>query len=182
MTEVHTGRALVTAEEFWRLCADGHRRELVHGKVVPVSPVGGSHGDSVVRLLVAVATHVRTRDLGWVSTEVGFVLARDPDLVRGPDVAFVTRARVPAPIPSTFVELAPDLVVEVVSPGDTFSEVFEKVREYLAHGVREAWVVDGRSRRLFRQRGSEPMQVLGPDDVLTTDLLPGLSLRVSEVL
>ncbi len=182
MTEVHAGRALITAEEFWRLSADGRRRELVQGKVVPLSPVGGSHGDSVVRLLVAVATHVRTRDLGWVSTEVGFVLARDPDLVRGPDVAFVTRARVPAPIPSTFVELAPDLVVEVVSPGDTFSEVFEKVREYLAHGVREAWVVDGRSRRLFRQRGSEPMQVLGPDDVLTTDLLPGLSLRVSEVL
>lgn len=66
MTEVHAGRALVAAEEFWRLCADGHRRELVHGKVVPTSPVGGSHGDSVVGLLVAVATHVRSRDLGWV--------------------------------------------------------------------------------------------------------------------
>lgn len=147
-----------------------------------MSPVGGSHGGSVIKLAIRVGGHAERHDLGWVSTEVGFVLARGPDVVRGPDLAFVAKARVPTPIPSTFVELAPDLVVEVVSPGDTFSEVFEKVREYLEHGVREAWVVDGRSHRLFVQRAAEPMRVLGPDDVLTTDLLPGLSLRVSEVL
>jgi Uma2 family endonuclease len=182
MTEVHAGRALVTAEEFWRLCADGQRRELVRGRVVPMSPVGGSHGGSVIKLAVRVGGHAEKHDLGWVTTEVGFILARSPDIVRGPDLAFVTKRRTPDPIPTTFVEMAPDLAVEVVSPGDTFSEVFEKVHEYLDHGVREVWVVDGRSRRVLVLRGAEPMRTLGPDDVVTTDLLPGLSFRVAEVL
>jgi Uma2 family endonuclease len=174
---------LTTAEELWSMGSGGRRFELVRGRLVErVSPTGWGHGRTVVRLVARLDVHVSRAGLGAVTTETGFVLARDPDLVRGPDVAFVAAGREPARGSNGFVELAPDLAIEVVSPGDTYTEVLAKVDEYLDHGVREVWIVDPQRRRVVVQRPGAPPRTLTADEELTSDLLPGLSLRLADLL
>lgn len=181
MTDVETPGALLTAEQFFLLSGGGRKQELVAGRVVTTSPTGGEHGDVHIELAMRLRLHAKSQGLGWVTVETGFLLRREPDLVRAPDVAFVVAARAPRPAPKGFVQLAPDLAVEVVSPSDTDTEVREKVDEYLTHGVREVWLVDPRRRRaeVFR-RGAAPA-VLGPEGALATDLLPGLSIPLAEL-
>ncbi len=181
MAQGTTAPRLLSAEAFSRAAGD-RRQELVRGRVVDMSPVGGRHGDTVVRLAAALFPFVRAHALGWVTTETGFVLGRAPDTVRGPDLAFVARGRVPDPIPDGWLELAPDLAAEVVSPGDAYTQVLEKVEDYLGAGVVEVWLLDPRRRRAEVHRRGAPTRHLGPDDALTSDLLPGWSLRLGEVV
>lgn len=173
--------AILTAEQFARVAGLGD--ELVRGRVVRLTPTGWAHGDVTGELLMLMRSHAKAHDLGLVVPEVGFVLSRAPDTVRGPDVAFVARDRVPSPLPERgFAELVPDLAVEVVSPGDADTAVRERVDEYLAAGVREVWVVDPRRRRVEIHLPGGQERTLGPEDDLTTSLLPGLSIRVGRLL
>jgi Uma2 family endonuclease len=153
-----------TADEFYTLPVK--RAELVRGKVVIMSPTGGEHG------------HVSQTRAGWLTTETGFLIARDPDVVRAPDAAFVSRERVPRPLPTAYVPFAPDLAIEVVSPGDTYTEVQDKVGEYLAAAVREVWVIDPRRKRIQVQTPGGATRVFGAGESLTTSLLPGWSLTL----
>src|SRR4029077_19991887 len=101
--------------------------------------------------------HVVPRDLGQVvAGDVGFTLSRGPDTVRGPDVAFVRRGRVPRPLPSAYAELAPDLAVEILSPSDRSGETLAKVADWLNAGTRLVWVIDPwrRQARVYRQDGT----------------------------
>src|SRR5206468_12813748 len=112
-----------------------------------VSPAGDAHGHAAVILAAELRAYVRPRGLGRVRTETGFILFRDPDTVRGPDVSFV-RAGTPAGDRSgrSFILGAPDLAIEIVSPSNTRSEIDEKVSEYLSAGTRLVWVVDTEQR------------------------------------
>ena len=111
-----------------------------------MSPVGGSHGHTVIKLGGRMDAFVTPRRLGKVFTELGFILARDPDTVRAPDIAFVSAERLGPVIPVGYIEGAQDLAVEVLSPDDRMSEIQEKVREYLSAGARLVWVVDPQNR------------------------------------
>jgi Uma2 family endonuclease len=115
--------------------------------------------------------------------EVGFVLEHDPDTVRAPDVAFVTAARVPdATSRGKYFDGAPDLAVEVVSPGDTAAEVLEKVQEYLAAGCQMVWVIESKTRTVVSYRPDGSAKVLREDDQLSgEDVLPGFSVPVRRV-
>jgi Uma2 family endonuclease len=117
--------------------------------------------------------HVAAHRLGRVvAAETGFLLATDPDTVRAADVAFVRRERLPDPEPLGYAALAPDLVVEVVSPGDRAGETLTKVGAWLTAGTRLVWVVDPARRlaRVYRQDGSEALldegQSLDGEDVI----------------
>ena len=115
--------------------------------------------------------------------DTGFTLSRNPDTVRGPDIAFVRKERVPDPIPSTFLEFAPDLVVEVLSPNDRPGELLAKVGDWLDAGARLVWVIDPERRvaRLYRADGTE--QILAETDrLLGEDVLPGFSCTVASIL
>src|SRR6185436_17210046 len=96
----------------------------------------------------------------------GFTLSRNPDTVRGPDIAFVRKERVAHPIPSTFLQFAPDLVVEVLSPNDRPGEVLAKVGDWIDAGARLVWVIDPERRvaRVYRADGTE--QILKETDQL----------------
>lgn len=140
-------------------------------------PPGYRHGRVAARLAKILMDHVDERDLGEVvAAETGFKLASDPDTVRAPDVAFIRRDRLPDPPPAGFAELAPDLVVEVLSPNDRPGEVLAKVADWLNAGSVLVWVVDParRSARVYRADGSE---VLVPEDgVLDGEgILPGFA-------
>jgi len=109
--------ALLTAEELMRLNLPNKRTELVRGVLVVREPAGYLHVDTAARLMLAIGDHVGAHDLGRAfAAETGFTLARKPDTVRAPDVAFISRARLPDPPPRGFAEMAPDLAVEVRSP------------------------------------------------------------------
>ena len=183
MPGVGVASKAMTADELFRLPHDNCRYALVAGELRRMSPAGFRHGAVVVNVTVPLARHVKTHDMGVVcGAETGFVLARNPDTVLAPDVAFVRRERIPASGgPATFWEGAPDLAVEVVSPGDTRREVVEKVTAWLAAGAR-VWVVDPKDRSVrIHEPGRAPRR-LGMSDTLDgAPLLPDLRIPVADI-
>src|SRR3954452_6730216 len=118
-------RRLVTAEELLAMPDDGQRRELIDGEVRAMAPASDAHGFHTGAIQYHVAHYLRGHPIGWVrSAETGFLLRRDPDLVRAPDLAVVLYARHPrGSAGGGFVDGPPDLAVEVVSPNDRAHEV-----------------------------------------------------------
>jgi Uma2 family endonuclease len=120
---------------------------------------------------------------GCVGVESGFILHRNPDTVRGPDVFYVRAERLPPTgIPEAFWELAPDLAVEIVSPGDSAEEVREKVRDYLAAGTRLVWVIYPRTEEVVVHTPDGLARTYGQDAVLEHfEVLPGFACPVAEL-
>src|SRR5688572_12710068 len=135
-------RRLVTAEELLAMPDDGCRHELIDGVLRTMAPPGEEHGFDAATIQVHLGIWLRSNPIGWVrAAETGFRLRRDPDRVRAPDVAVVLYATRPREaVTRGYAEGAPDLAVEVVSPGDTAGEVAEKVDDWLAAGSKAVWV------------------------------------------
>ncbi len=172
----------LTAEEFAALPDHGGRTELVAGEVVAMAPVGGEHGGATVRLVVALDRWAGRHGGRALGSDVGFVLRRGPDTVRAPDVALFLGDRCPQPLPRGFLEVPPDLVVEVVSPSDRERDVLAKVGEWLDAGVREVWVAWPAAQRVTVHRaGGDARGYTAAETLASPDLLPGFSLAVAEV-
>ena len=133
----------MTAEELFALPEAEMQYELVRGQLREVPMAGWRHGWIEVNIIVVMATDPVARAVGRpVSGDTAFVLARDPDTVRIPDVAFVRHERLPPPLVSGRAALAPDLAVEIHSPNDRPGEVQQKLADYFAAGVQLVWLVD----------------------------------------
>ena len=135
-------------------------------------------------LILAIAQHVRTNNLGEVfGPDTGFKLAESPDTVRAPDIAFVSKLRIPpGGIPEKFWPGAPDLAVEVVSPSDTLYELDEKIDEYLSTGVRAVWVVNPKNRTVTVYSSQTSPRILKENDALDGgEVLPGFHYKVSKL-
>lgn len=174
----------VTAEELLRTPNYGLRRELVRGEVRTMAPAGYEHGRVAHNLALALGRHVHEHNLGaLVAAETGFKISGDPDTVRAPDVAFVSRERAPtAGAVSGFWPNAPDLVAEVVSPNDTFSEVEEKVEDWLAAGVRMVLVVNPRARTVTVRLPENEIKILTREQTIDGgEVVPGWTLPVADV-
>ncbi len=174
----------VTAEELLRMPDDGFRYELVRGELRKMAPAGHTHGNVAMRIGWRLAQHVEVHDLGVVyAAETGFLLAVDPDVVRAPDVAFVRKERVAlAADAKGYFPAAPDLAVEVISPGDTYTEVEEKVITWLEAGARMVLAVDARKRTVTRYRGLGDITILTEADVIDgEDVVPGWTLPVADL-
>ena len=173
----------MTADELLRLNISDARSELIRGELVVREPAGYRHGNVAARLLVAIGAFVETRALGWVFTaETGFRLREGPDTVRAPDVAFVRHDRLPDPPPRGYASLAPDLVVEVLSPDDRPGEVLSKVGDWLEAGTALVWAVDPErhTARVYRADGSEDH--LGEADRLEGEtVLPGFECELRRI-
>jgi len=160
--------AITTAEQLLRLSEPGYRHELVRGELRRMSAASPLHGAVGMRLARRLADLVEEHDLGAVfGAETGFVLARDPDTVLAPDVAFVRADRLPAEAVPGFFPGPPDLAVEVLSPSDTAAAAGRKARSWIAHGTRLVWVVDPVARTVAVHRPRAEGRVLGVDDTLT---------------
>lgn len=131
-------------------------------------PAGSGHSISGVRIAAQLFSHVNANNLGRVfGADAGFLLARDQDTLRDPDVAFVRRERVEAVgIPSGYWPGAPDLAIGIISPNDRYTEVYEKVDEWLEAGVGMVVVVNPRNRSAtVRIAGMNPV-ILNEGDTL----------------
>jgi Uma2 family endonuclease len=176
-------QTLMTADELLAMPRDDFRYELVKGELIRRSPTGGEHGTIAAILTVIVGHFVIERKLGLVfGAETGFKIAFDPDTVRAPDFAFVSRERIPeSGIPKGYWIGAPDLAVEVVSPGDIYGEVEDKVLEWLDAGARMVIVVNPRRRTSAAYRSRSDVKILTENEELNgEDVLPGFACKVSD--
>ena len=175
---------LYTAEELLRLPDDGKRRELVRGELKEMAPAGNEHGYLALRIASRLERHVDANDLGRTYTaETGFKIAFDPDTVRAPDAAFVSRERLEkVGRVEGFWPGAPDLVVEVVSPGDTHAEVVEKSLAWLDAGCRVVLVAEPVRKVVTVYHSREDICILTADEAVNgADVVPGWRLPVAEI-
>src|SRR2546428_4823943 len=176
--------ARMTADELLHVRIPDKRVELVRGSLVVREPPGYTHGRVTVSLAVRLAAHLENTGAPQVIVaETGFTLARNPDTVRGPDLAVLRRDQVPVPEPRGFLELGPDLVVEVLSPGDRPGEVLAKVADWLSAGTRLVWVIDPERRltRVYRDDGRETI-VTAEGGLDGEGVLPGVSFSLASLL
>lgn len=173
-----------TAADLERMPEDGFRHELVRGELRKMSPTDNEHGQIAATLTGLLFQHVRAHRLGVVyAAETGFRLTSHPDTVRAPDAAFIRQERIEEEGPQRgFWPGAPDLVVEVVSPSDNYTDVEEKVVDWLHAGTRMVVVVNLRQRRVTVHRSRADIQALGEGDELDGgDVVPGWRLAIAEL-
>jgi len=179
-----TPPASMTAEELLHLQVPDQHVELVRGVLVVREPPGYRHGRVTVDLAVRLAAHLHSAGTGQVLVaETGFRLSKDPDTVRGPDLAVVRHDLVPVPEPRGFLEIAPDLAVEVLSPNERPGETLAKVADWLGAGTLLVWVVDPDhgNVRVYRADGSETI-VAAHEALSGEDILPGFSCPLAAIL
>lgn len=175
---------LITADDLLQMPDDGFLYELVRGELRRMSPGSFRHGKIIINVTLSLGQHVREQRLGDVfAAETGFKLASDPDTVRAPDVAFVRRERIEAVGDvGGFWPGAPDLAVEVISPHDLYTEVEEKVIEFLNAGTGMMLVVNPRKHTVTVYRAMADISILTEDDTIEgEDVVPGWSLPVRDV-
>lgn len=174
---------LVTAVELaehpeWGNC------ELIRGKVIFLEHPKPLHGIVTCAVGARIGEFVKARKLGKVfSGKAGIWSERNPDSIFGPDISYISAARAPSKERlNDYMEVAPELCVEVVSPTDRWAEITEKVDMYLAMGVVLVWVVDPefRNAHVYR-RGREPLVVSGAGALDGEEALSGFSLPLSDV-
>lgn len=173
---------LMTADELFDSAPSG-RCELIRGELRTMSPAGGNHGWIVARLSARVTEFVEHHRLGFTfGAETGFVIERDPDTVRAPDLAFVRASRIPVRPGRRFPALAPDLVVEVLSPDDPSSEVSAKAEQWLRCGCQIVWIVDPvRETAAVCVLENDAFVLRAVKILAATELLPGFELPVKSL-
>ncbi|HEX7998994.1 MAG TPA: Uma2 family endonuclease [Pyrinomonadaceae bacterium] len=174
----------MTADELFMMPHHDQRYDLIKGELRQMSPAGGEHGALAARLTIALGKYVEEHDLGEVfGAETGFKLASNPDTVLGPDLAFVSNERIPPTgIPVAYWPGAPDLAVEVVSPGNSRRQMEEKVMEYLSAGVKIVWVIHPKQRTVTVHQASAEPVVLNESDTLDGQgVIPGFKYSVARI-
>jgi Uma2 family endonuclease len=177
-----TTATLLTAEKFIALpdSFDGPV-ELVKGAVVAIPPTRPRHGEICIQIAYLLRKYLDDHLVGRViGNDAGVITERDPDTVRGADIAFYSFQRVPkGALPAGLLDVAPELVFEVLSPSDRWSEVQVKVDEYLDAGVNAVCVVDDATRSIHVFSPDRPMQIFKEaDDFALPEILSGFSEKV----
>ena len=172
----------MTAQELFEYSNEPYRQELVAGILYEMEPPGAEHGR--VATTVGAMLYEHARDLGVVfASEVGFLLASDPDTVRAPDACFIAAERVPSDsVPSGYWPGPPDLAIEVVSPNDRRSEVEGKALDWLEAGTRAVVVLDPPLRTATVYRSRQDIRILADGEPLDLgDVVTGFAPRTGDL-
>lgn len=164
-----TAEQLLTAEEYFRLSDKPEYSELVRGVIFPMTPPGFRHGLICARVSYLIQSHLEVNDVGRVlSNDTGIITQRDPDTVRGGDVTFYSYERLPREVvPAGYPAASPNIVFEVRSPNDRWSEIHEKIGEYLTSGVELVCVLVPETRAAHLFYPDRPGAILHGDEELT---------------
>lgn len=179
-----TKSGLVTAQDLWDMPNDGYRYELVRGELVKMAPAGAEHGDLGMAIGASLYNHAGANGLGKVyNADTGFLIGTDPDHVRSPDVAFVRQDRVTeAGRVTGYFPGAPDLAIEVISPNDRYTEVEEKVEDWLDAGAAMVILLNPRNRTaILRQDGQAPVILTAQDILDGGEVVPGWKMPVGQI-
>jgi Uma2 family endonuclease len=180
-------RTRLTAEEFAEFVQRpenvGKCLELVRGEVVELPAPTKRHGVLTFNLGRILGNYLFQRGKGYAtSNDAGVILERDPDTVRGPDIALYDDAETYEDLHPKYGEVPPLLAVEILSPGDRMGQVMRKVKDYLKNGVAIVWVIDPETRNVVVHRpGREPLVVEEIEVLTGEDIFPDLQFRVGEV-
>jgi Uma2 family endonuclease len=176
---------LLSTEDLLALPDDGeHEYELVRGRLVPMPPPDWRSSAVAANIMIEIGAFVKQHKLGvCLGADGGFILERNPDTVRIPDCSFVRAERVQREAPARGIwPAAPDLAVEVLSPTNRFTEIAEKVEDYLQSGALLVWVIDPGARVAFVYAPNRPVSRVGESGALFgEDVLPGFTLHLAEI-
>jgi Uma2 family endonuclease len=176
------GTSLMTAEEYADLPdPHGYPTELVKGVLKTMAPPRPRHGRICARISYLMQRYLEDHEIGQVMTnDSGVITEREPDTVRGADIAYYSFERVPkGPLPAGLLGVAPDLVFEVLSPSDRWSDVQVKVSEYLDAGVRAVCIVDDDTRSVHVFRPERPIDVFkAADEFVLSDVFRDFCVKI----
>jgi Uma2 family endonuclease len=176
---------LVTAKDLLTLPHGmGKRYQLIAGRLHAMPAADWRHGEISANLALVLGAFIRERVLGLgLACGTGFLLYRNPDTVRAPDFAFIAKKNLPEKRPTeAYWPGAPDLAVEVLSPGDRMGEVDEKIEEWLAAGCAGVWVINPKLQTVTNYRSLTEVQINTSGDMLVGDpIVPGFSCKLSEL-
>ena len=182
-----TAQQLMTAEEFASLPdpKSGEQMELVRGVVAMAPPASTGHGRRSFKIGEALERFISAHGLGLQTSEGGYQLGTNPDVVRAPDAAWLSAGRIPGDgLPEGYFKGAPDLAVEVVSRNDRDTDIATKVADYLAAGSQRVWVVRPQQRTVTVHRGSDS-HTYGLRETLSSDdagfPIDGFELRLTDI-
>lgn len=182
--KARTQTKLLTADDLLRLHSEGVRGELIRGVLCETMSVGGEHAETVMNLGLMLGNFVKPRRLGRLAaSDVGVRLGQNPDTVREPDIAFISAQKLPLEIRNVgYYEVVPDLVVEIVSPSDSLTQINDKARMWLNYGVLLVWVVYPDTRVVETHQADSPVVTLSEDDTLDGGaVLPGFTCPVRDI-
>lgn len=158
---------LLTAEEFAAREPDDdlaqRRMELVAGRLVPQEPPDTLHGTFVLNLTKALAQHLQRSpdEPGYACFEIGLIVARNPDTVRRPPVAFFVGGERFAELDRPMTVTRPALVVEIASTNERRRLMRERVESYLNWGIHTVWVADTAERAVHLVEQGRPTRIFG---------------------
>lgn len=185
MAEAPTAVKLLTIEDLRQLSEDEHPGELVKGEWVEVSRPTWKHGELMAHIAALLWLYLRENPIGRVVCgDPGTILERRPDTLRGPDIAFLRKERIPPEgIPDDWWEGAPDFAIEIVSRSQSAHDLARKALEYLRAGTSLVWVVDPQTRTVAVYTPPDHIRILSEDETLdASDVLPGFQCKVKELL
>ena len=157
--------------------------ELVKGELHYMSPTGYLHGIVEVKIAKILSLFVEQHQLGKVlAGEVGIYTSRDPDTIRAADVLYISDKRMAQIRSDSYLDVAPELIAEVMSPGDRWIDIADKMDEYFAIGVQTLWCVDPRRRQVFVYTSPTDVRRFNADQKLSDEkILPGFEVVVSDL-
>ncbi len=172
---------LLSGEEALKLVGVG-AFELVQGRIIKMDYTGDEHGLMESDISWHLINFNKKHKLGWVLTgEVGVYTQHNPDTVRAADIVFVSYKRLPAPTGKALA-VAPELIVEITSPGDRWREMRSKLEEYFTIGVEQVWIVEPEKRSVLIFRSSTDLSKFSAPAVLKGEgFLKGFELPLSEL-
>lgn len=136
-----------TYDDWARLPDDGTRYEVIDGELYMTPPPAVFHQSASGRLFRLMSNYVEDKKLGYVyASPLGVRLPKQPVPLE-PDIVFVSAAREKI-IAEDYIEGAPDLVVEILSPSNWIYDRKEKFNVYKSAGVPEYWIVDYRAKTI----------------------------------
>ena len=174
---------LITGEELQAM-GDIGPCELIDGRIVMMDATGSEHGEIEGNFYEAIKNFARPHNLGRVQVgEVGIYISRNPDRVRAADVLFISLERyAQQKNKRAYLEVAPELIVEILSPDDRATEVNKKLRDYFSIGVQLVWVVDHEEKTVLAYHSLTAVRAFAINDTLTAeDVLPGFAVPLSQL-
>jgi Uma2 family endonuclease len=172
---------LLTAEEYARLPENDRPSELVRGRVVEMNPPTPRDGQICVNIAYILRQFLETKELGRVvSNDSAVITERNPDSVRGADIAYYSYVKVPrGAFPAVYLDMPPELIFEVRSSTDRWKNVLAKVAEYLQAGVKVVCVLDDDPPTIYYYTPDQPERILEADaELVIPDVLPGFRVAI----